>query len=35
MDINFKQIRLNDTVQGKVIRVNPNDLRLDINYSLE
>ena len=35
MDINFKQIRLNDTVQGKVIRVNSNDLRLDINYSLE
>jgi small subunit ribosomal protein S1 len=35
MDINFKQIRLNETVQGKVIRVNPNDLRLDINYSLE
>lgn len=35
MDINFKQIRLNDTVQGQVIRVNANDIRLDINYSLE
>ena len=35
MDINFKQVKVNDTVQGTIIRVNPNDLRLDINYSLE
>ena len=35
MDINFKQIRLNDTVQAKVIRVTANELRFDLNYSLE